>query len=327
MLNIAILGYGNLGKGIEAAVRQNPDVCLKAVFTRRAPQTVQVQTPGLRVYAAADAPSMQNEIDVLLLCGGSATDLPEQTPYYASLFNVVDSFDTHAHIPTHFDAVNTAASAAGKTAVISAGWDPGMFSLSRLYAACVQPDGKDYTFWGRGVSQGHSDAVRRLEGVADARQYTVPVAETADAIRNGAQPALTARQMHKRVCYVVAADGADKAAIEQQIVTMPNYFSDYDTEVHFISKEEMERDHGELPHGGFVIRSGRSGFEGQYRSIIEYSLQLDSNPAFTASVLVATARAAARLHREGQHGCKTMFDIPPAYYSPLSDETLRRTML
>ena len=327
MINIGIFGYGNLGRGVEAAVRQNDDLCLKAVFTRRDPQSVNVQTDGLPVYGEEKLLQMKDEIDVLILCGGSATDLPKQTPFYAQYFNVVDSFDNHAAIPAHFDAVNETATANGKTALISAGWDPGMFSVNRLYASCIQPEGKNYTFWGRGVSQGHSDAIRRIDGVADARQYTVPVEETVEIVRSGEQPTLTARQMHKRECFVVAKDGADKAAIETAIKTMPNYFEPYDTTVHFISAEEMKAEHSALPHGGFVIRSGVTGINKEHKNIIEYKLTLDSNPEFTSSVLVAGARAVYRLNKEGQCGCKTMFDIAPAYYSPLSADELRHTML
>ncbi len=327
MINVAIFGYGNLGKGVEAAIRQNDDMCLKAVFTRRNPESVQVRTPGLSVYNAEKLLEMQDEIDVLILCGGSATDLPTQTPYYAQYFNVVDSFDNHANIPLHFDAVNKSALSGKKTALISAGWDPGMFSVNRLYSSCIQPEGKNYTFWGRGVSQGHSDAIRRIAGVIDARQYTVPVEETVEIVRRGEQPTLTARQMHKRECYVVAAEGADLSAIESAIKTMPNYFEPYDTTVHFITAEEMKESHNELPHGGFVIRSGVTGMEKEHKNIIEYKLTLDSNPEFTSSVLVAGARAVARLNKEGQTGCKTMFDIAPAYYSPLSADDLRHTML
>ena len=327
MIQLAILGYGNLGKGVEAAVRQNADINLKAVFTRRNPENVNVRTPGLPVYSTDKLPEMRDEIDVLILCGGSATDLPEQTPYYAQYFNVVDSFDNHANIPAHFEKVNAAALSGGKTALISAGWDPGMFSINRLYASCMQPEGKNYTFWGRGVSQGHSDAIRRIAGVADARQYTVPVEETVNLVRSGVQTDFTARQMHKRECYVVAEDGADKAAIETAIKTMPNYFEPYDTTVHFISAEEMKAEHNTLPHGGFVIRSGVTGLNKENKNIIEYKLTLDSNPEFTSSILVAGARAVARLNKEGLTGCKTMFDIAPAYFSSLSAAELRHTLL
>ncbi len=326
-IRIGIAGYGNLGRGIECAVKQNPDMELKAVFTRRDPASVSILTAGVPVYPMEKAAEMENEIDVLILCGGSATDLPVQTPALAAHFNVVDSFDTHAKIPEHFEAVNAAAKAAGKVAVISAGWDPGMFSLNRLYANAILPDGKDYTFWGKGVSQGHSDAIRRIEGVKDARQYTIPVESALEAVRAGKNPELTIREKHTRLCYVVAEEGADLARIENEIKTMPNYFSDYDTTVHFISQEELNRDHAGLPHGGFVIRSGKTGWDNENSHVIEYSLKLDSNPQFTASVIVACARAAARMQQEGQTGCKTMFDIPPAYLSPKSGEELRRTLL
>ncbi len=326
-IRIGIAGYGNLGRGIECAVKQNPDMELKAVFTRRDPASVSILTAGVPVYPMEKAAEMENEIDVLILCGGSATDLPVQTPALAAHFNVVDSFDTHAKIPEHFEAVDAAAKAAGKVAVISAGWDPGMFSLNRLYANAILPDGKDYTFWGKGVSQGHSDAIRRIEGVKDARQYTIPVESALEAVRAGKNPELTTREKHTRLCYVVAEEGADLARIENEIKTMPNYFSDYDTTVHFISQEELNRDHAGLPHGGFVIRSGKTGWDKENSHVIEYSLKLDSNPQFTASVIVACARAAARMQQEGQTGCKTMFDIPPAYLSPKSGEELRRTLL
>ena len=326
-IRIGIAGYGNLGRGIECAVKQNPDMELKAVFTRRDPASVSILTAGVPVYPMEKAAEMENEIDVLILCGGSATDLPVQTPALAAHFNVVDSFDTHAKIPEHFEAVNAAAKAAGKVAVISAGWDPGMFSLNRLYANAILPDGKDYTFWGKGVSQGHSDAIRRIEGVKDARQYTIPVESALEAVRAGKNPELTIREKHTRLCYVVAEEGADLARIENEIKTMPNYFSDYDTTVHFISQEELNRDHAGLPHGGFVIRSGKTGWDNENSHVIEYSLKLDSNPAFTSSVLVAYARAAYRMAKEGQKGCKTVFDIAPAYLSALDGQTLRRTML
>lgn len=321
------MGYGNLGRGVECALKQNPDMELTAVFTRRDPGSVKILTEGVNVYPAKDAKDLADQVDVLILCGGSATDLPEQTPEYAKYFNVVDSFDTHAKIPEHFAAVDKAAREAGNTAVISAGWDPGMFSLNRLYGNAVLPDGKDYTFWGRGVSQGHSDAIRRIAGVKDARQYTIPVESALEAIRSGETPELTTRQKHTRECFVVAGEGADKAAIEKEIVTMPNYFADYDTTVHFISEEEFARDHSTIPHGGFVIRSGRTGWEKENSHIIEYSLKLDSNPEFTSSVLVAYARAVARLHAEGQTGCRSVFDIAPAYLSARTGEELRATLL
>ena len=325
-MKLAIVGYGNLGRGVECAVKQNPDVELYGVFTRRDPESVKTVS-GVKVYAIADILDHKDDIDALILCGGSATDLPVQTPELAKSFNVIDSFDTHANIPAHFAKVDAAAKEAGKVALISVGWDPGMFSLNRLYAEAILPDGKDYTFWGKGVSQGHSDAVRRIPGVLDARQYTVPVPAALDAVRSGKNPELSTREKHTRECFVVAEEGADKAAIETAIKTMPNYFSDYDTTVHFITAEEMKRDHSELPHGGMVIRSGKSGMNGEYDHIIEYSLKLDSNPGFTSSVLVAYARAAYRMNCEGQTGCKTVFDIPPAYLSPKSGEELRSHLL
>ncbi len=326
-MRIAILGYGNLGRGVESAVQQNPDMELVAVFTRRSPESVKLQTAGVPVLHVDDAPKMKDEIDVLILCGGSATDLPVQTPEMAKYFNVIDSFDTHAKIPQHFAAVDAAASKSGKVAVISVGWDPGLFSLNRLFARAILPDGADYTFWGKGVSQGHSDAIRRIEGVVDARQYTVPVPAALDAVRSGACPTLTTREKHTRECFVVAAEGADKARIEREIVTMPNYFADYDTTVHFITAEEMKRDHAALPHGGKVIRTGKTGFNKETDQIIEYSLTLGSNPEFTSSVLVAYARAAYRLAQKGECGCKTVLDIPPALLSPEDADTLRATLL
>ena len=326
-IRIGILGYGNLGKGIECAIKQNPDMELAAVFSRRNPETVKILTEGVKVYPAEDALKMKDQIDVLILCGGSATDLPVQTPEYAKYFNVVDSFDTHARIPEHFANVDAAAKENGNIAVISCGWDPGMFSLNRLYANCILPQGRDYTFWGKGVSQGHSDAIRRVEGVADGKQYTIPVESALEKVRNGENPELTTREKHTRECFVVPEEGADLAQIEKDIKTMPNYFSDYDTTVHFISQEELDRDHSGIPHGGFVIRSGQTGKNGETKHIIEYSLKLGSNPEFTSSVLVAYARAAARLAAEKSFGCKTVFDIAPAYLSPKSGEELRKTML
>ncbi|MBE6576858.1 MAG: diaminopimelate dehydrogenase [Ruminococcaceae bacterium] len=326
-IRVGIFGYGNLGRGIEAAIRQNPDMELAAVFTRRAPETVKINTVGVPVYHADTVSDHKNDIDVMILCGGSATDLPVQTPTLAKLFNVVDSFDTHAKIPEHFENVNKAAAAAGKVAIISVGWDPGMFSLNRMYAGAVLPEGKDYTFWGKGVSQGHSDAIRRIDGVADAKQYTIPVEAALEAVRSGSCPELTTRQKHIRECFVVAKEGADLARIENEIKTMPNYFADYDTTVHFISKEELERDHSGIPHGGFVIRTGKTGFNKEHSHVIEYSLKLDSNPEFTASVIVAYARAAVRMNQRGESGCKTVFDVAPALLSPLSAEELRKTLL
>ena len=326
-IRIGILGYGNLGRGVECAIKHNPDMELAAVFTRRDPAGVKILTPGVPVLRAEEAPGMKDQIDVMILCGGSATDLPAQTPEFVKQFNVVDSFDTHANIPEHFDAVDAAAKEGKKVGIISAGWDPGMFSLNRLYAGAVLPEGKDYTFWGKGVSQGHSDAIRRISGVKDARQYTIPVESALDAVRSGENPELTTRQKHTRECFVVAEEGADLARIEREIVTMPNYFADYDTTVHFISEEELMRDHGGIPHGGFVIRSGRTGWNSENRHVIEYSLKLDSNPEFTSSVIVAYARAAYRMYREGQVGCKTVFDVAPAYLSPMDGAELRRHLL
>lgn len=326
-IRVGILGYGNLGKGVESAIAQNDDMELKAVFTRRNPENVKVRTAGVKVLQADELSHMQDELDVLILCGGSATDLPVQTPQYASMYNVVDSFDTHARIPEHFAAVDAAAKKAGKVSLISCGWDPGMFSLNRLYANCVLPEGKDYTFWGKGVSQGHSDAVRRIEGVKDCRQYTIPVDKAVEAVRSGSNPELTTREKHTRECFVVAEEGADLAKIENEIKTMPNYFSDYDTTVHFITEEEMKRDHSGLPHGGMVIRTGVTGMEKEHKHVIEYSLKLDSNPEFTGSVIVAYARAVSRMNKEGMSGCKTVFDVAPAYLSPKSAEELRAHML
>jgi diaminopimelate dehydrogenase len=326
-IRIGIFGYGNLGRGVECALRQNADMELKAVFTRRNPETVKILTEGVPVYHADRVAEMKDEIDVMILCGGSATDLPVQTPALAKLFNVVDSFDTHANIPVHFANVNEQAAATEHTAIISVGWDPGLFSLNRLYGGAILPDGKDYTFWGKGVSQGHSDAIRRVEGVAGGKQYTVPVQEALDAVRRGENPELSTREKHTRECFVVAKEGADKARIESEIKNMPNYFADYDTTVNFISEEELQRDHSGIPHGGFVIRSGRTGKDLENNHIIEYSLKLDSNPEFTSSVLVAYARAAYRMYNKGDFGCKTVLDIPPAYLSPKSGEELRSTLL
>lgn len=326
-IRIGILGYGNLGRGIECAIKQNDDMELKAVFTRRDPETVKVMTEGVKVYSVDDAVKMKDEIDVMILCGGSATDLPVQTPEYVKYFNVVDSFDTHAKIPEHFDNVNKAANESGKVGIISVGWDPGMFSLNRLYANAILPEGKDYTFWGKGVSQGHSDAIRRIDGVKDAKQYTIPVDSALEAVRKGQNPELTTRQKHTRECFVVAEEGADKARIENEIKTMPNYFADYDTTVHFITEEELKANHSGIPHGGFVIRCGKTGMNKENNHIIEYSLKLDSNPEFTSSVLIAYARAAYRLNKEGQKGCKTVFDIAPAYLCSQSGEELRKHML
>ena len=325
-MKIAVYGYGNLGRGVEAAVRQNPDVELYGVFTRRDPEKVRTLT-GAPVFRASEILSHKGKFDVLVICGGSATDLPLMTPELAKDFNVVDSFDTHANIPAHFGSVDKSARENGNIALISAGWDPGMFSLNRLYASAILPDGRDYTFWGKGVSQGHSDAIRRIPGVIDARQYTVPVPSALEAVRSGKMPELTTRQKHTRECFVVAAEGADKTAIETAIKTMPNYFADYDTTVTFISGEEMERDHSGLPHGGFVIRTGKTGLDGSHTHTIEYSLKLDSNPEFTASAIIAFARAIDRMHKRGDTGCKTVFDIAPADLSAFSPEELRAKML
>ena len=326
-MRIGILGYGNLGRGVECAVKQNDDMELVAVFTRRDPSTVKIMTETAKVYSVNEILDHKDEIDVLILCGGSATDLPKQTPEYAQYFNVIDSFDTHATIPQHFANVDAAAKKGDKIAMISVGWDPGMFSLNRVYANAILVDGADYTFWGRGVSQGHSDAIRRVEGVADARQYTVPVPSAVEAVRNGEMPELTTRQKHTRECYVVAKEGADLARIEKEIKEMPNYFADYDTTVTFISQEELDKNHKGIPHGGSVIRSGKTGWNGENTHVIEYSLKLDSNPEFTTCVLVAYARAAFRMYQEGQRGCKTVLDVAPAYLCKQSGEELRAHLL
>ena len=327
MINIGIVGYGNLARGVESAIRQNPDMCLKAVFTRRDPDKLTIRTPGVPVVALADAEKWVGIIDVMILCGGSATDLPQMTPAFVKMFNVVDSFDNHANIPKHFAAVDAVAKENGHVALISVGWDPGLFSLNRLYASAVLPQGRDYTFWGTGVSQGHSDAVRRIPGVIDARQYTIPVPEAMDRVRAGENPDLTTREKHTRCCYVVTEEGADQAAIEEAIKTMPNYFEPYDTTVHFISAEEMARDHAGLPHGGSVIRSGVTGLNGEHKQTIEFKLTLDSNPEFTSSVLVACARALTKMASRGQTGCKTIFDLAPADLSPLSQEEMLAHLL
>ena len=326
MIRLGILGYGNLGRGVEKAVMHTTDVKLCAVFTRRDPSKLSIATAGVPVYSADDLAAHKDDIDVLILCGGSANDLPVQTPEAAKLFNVVDSFDTHARVPEHFANVDASAKASGKVGIISIGWDPGLFSLMRLYSNAVLPEGSDYTFWGRGVSQGHSDAIRRIEGVKDARQYTVPVSAALEKVRNGENPTLTTREKHTRECYVVAEEGADKAKIENAIKTMPNYFADYDTTVNFISEEELKAKHNAIPHGGSVIRTGTTG-DGSNKHVIEFSLKLDSNPEFTSSVLVAFARAAYRLNSEGVTGCKTIFDIPPAYLIDKSGEDIRAHML
>ena len=326
-IKIGILGYGNLGRGVECAVKQNDDMELVAVFTRRNPEDVKILTETATVCNVADVEDWKDKIDVMIICGGSATDLPKQTPVYAKMFNVIDSFDTHARIPEHFANVDAAAKEGGHVGIISVGWDPGMFSLNRLYANAILPDGNDYTFWGKGVSQGHSDAIRRVEGVKDGKQYTIPVEAALKAVRNGENPELTTRQKHTRECFVVLEEGADAAKVEEEIKTMPNYFSDYDTTVYFISEEELKANHSGIPHGGFVLRSGKTGWDGENKHLIEYSLKLDSNPEFTSSVLIAYARAAYRLASEGQSGCKTVFDIAPAYLSAKSGEELRKHML
>ena len=327
MIRIGILGYGNLGRGVECAVAQNPDMKLFGVFTRRPPESVKILTEGAGVYHVDELIGKKSEIDVLIICGGSATDLPVQTPEFAKYFNVIDSFDTHARIPEHFASVDASAKESGKVAIISVGWDPGMFSLNRLYAEAIIPDGTTYTFWGKGVSQGHSDAIRRIDGVLDARQYTIPVESALEAVRSGKNPELTTREKHTRECFVVAKEGADLERIEREIVTMPNYFADYDTTVHFISMDELMRDHAGIPHGGKVMRSGRTGKELENTHLIEYSLALDSNPEFTSSVLVAYARAAYRMNSEGASGCKTVLDVAPAYLSARSGEELRKNLL
>jgi diaminopimelate dehydrogenase len=326
-IKIGIAGYGNLGKGVECAIRHNPDLELSAIFTRRDPASITPLSQGVKVYSMEEAISKKDSIDVMILCGGSAVDLPVQTPLLARHFNVVDSFDTHARIPQHFEAVDGAAKEGNKVGIISAGWDPGMFSLNRLYGEAILPGGHDYTFWGRGVSQGHSDAVRRIKGVKDARQYTIPVEGALEAVRSGKSPELSTREKHTRECFVVAEENADLDRIREEIVSMPNYFADYDTTVHFISEEELSKDHRGIPHGGFVIRTGRTGWEDENSHVIEYSLKLDSNPEFTASVLTAYARAAYRLNKEGQCGCKTVLDIAPAYLSAFNGTELRGRLL
>ncbi|MBQ6702568.1 MAG: diaminopimelate dehydrogenase [Clostridia bacterium] len=325
-IRIGIVGYGNLARGAEASIKDNADMELTAVFTRRDPSSVKINTVGVPVLHIDEIESFRDKIDVLIICGGSATDLPVQTPKYAKMFNVVDSFDNHPMIPTHFENVDMAAKEGGYIGVMSIGWDPGMFSLNRLYGTVLLPVGDTYTFWGRGVSQGHSDAIRRIEGVKDAKQYTVPVEDALRRVRNGENPTLSTREKHTRECFVVAEEGADKARIEKVIKEMPSYFADYDTTVNFITEEELKRDHAGIPHGGFVIRTGKTN-GGKSNHVVEYSLKLDSNPEFTASVLVAYARAAYRLYKEGQTGAKTIFDIPPAYLSAMDGATLRKTLL
>lgn len=326
MIRVGIAGYGNLGRGVESALRDAEDMETVGVFTRRDPASVKTAT-GIPVYAWADAKNMQDKIDVMILCSGSANDLPTQTAELAAYFNVVDSFDTHAKIPEHFEQVDTVSRANGKISVISVGWDPGLFSLNRLYGQAILPNGKDYTFWGKGVSQGHSDAIRRIPGVKDGKQYTIPVESALEKVRNGENPELSTREKHTRECFVVAEDGADKAAIETAIKTMPNYFADYDTTVHFISQEELDRDHSGIPHGGVVFRTGTTGLSGEQKHVVEYKLQLESNPGFTSSVLVAFARAAYRMQKDGLSGCKTIFDIAPSYLHPASPEEQRKALL
>ena len=326
-IKIGILGYGNLGRGVECAVKQNDDMELVAVFTRRNPEDVKILTETATVCNVADVEDWKDKIDVMIICGGSATDLPKQTPVYAKMFNVIDSFDTHARIPEHFANVDAAAKEGGHVGIISVGWDPGMFSLNRLYANAILPDGNDYTFWGKGVSQGHSDAIRRVEGVKDGKQYTIPVEAALEAVRSGENPELTTRQKHTRECFVVLEEGADAKKVEEEIKNMPNYFAEYDTTVHFISEEELKKNHSGIPHGGFVIRSGKTGWNQENNHVIEYSLKLDSNPEFTSCVIVAYARAAYRLRKEGQTGCKTVFDIAPAYLAAEDGAYLRKHML
>ncbi len=326
MINVAIVGYGNLGKGVECAVKQNKDMALYGVFSRRDPEKLNTLT-GVKAYRLDDILKHKDNIDVLVICGGSATDLPVQTPELAKHFNVIDSFDTHARVPEHFENVDNAAREGKNIAMISVGWDPGMFSLNRLYSECILPQGETYTFWGKGVSQGHSDAIRRIEGVKDARQYTIPVESALESVRKGENPTLSTREKHTRECFVVAEDGADLKRIEKEIVTMPNYFADYNTTVHFISMEELQRDHAGIPHGGNVIRSGKTGLNGENTHVVEYKIALDSNPEFTSSILVAYARAAVRMKNEGDFGCKTVFDVAPKYLSPNSDEDIRKRLL
>lgn len=326
MIKVGIVGYGNLAKGAESALKYSSDMELVAVFSRRDPSSVKTVS-GVPVYSLEKALEMKDDIDVMIMCGGSANDLPKQTADFAQIFNVVDSFDTHAKIPEHFERVDSASKKSGKVSLISVGWDPGMFSLNRLYGQAILPQGNDYTFWGKGVSQGHSDAIRRIDGVLDAKQYTIPVEAALESVRNGENPELTTRQKHIRECFVVLKEDADKDYVENKIKTMPNYFADYDTTVHFISKEELDRDHSGIPHGGIVFRTGSTGFNKEHKHVIEYRLKLDSNPEFTSGVLVAFARAAYRLQKEGKSGCLTVFDIPPAYLHPDSPENLRKNLL
>lgn len=324
-IRIGIVGYGNLGKGAVKAIQQTEDMELVAVFTRRDPENLHIEDTNAKAEHISKALDYKDEIDVMLLCGGSATDLPEQTPQFAKHFNTVDSFDTHAKIPEFFAKANEAAAEGKKIALISVGWDPGLFSINRVMAEAILPNGENYTFWGKGLSQGHSDAVRRVEGVKNGVQYTIPSEDAMEKVRSGVNPTLSTAEKHRRVCYVVPEEGADQAKIEETIKTMPNYFADYDTEVHFITEEELQCDHSKAPHGGFVIRGGKTGDNNN--QIYEFSLKLDSNPEFTASVLVAYARAAYRLNKENQYGAKTVFDVPPSYISPRSGEELRRDYL
>ena len=326
-IRIGIVGYGNLGRGVEAAISQNPDMELVAVFTRRDPSTVQITTEGVGVYLVEDAQNYKEQIDVMILCGGSATDLPEQVPHFAQWFNTIDSFDTHAKIPEFFEAADKVSQENGTIAVISVGWDPGLFSLNRLLGETVLPVGNTYTFWGDGLSQGHSDAVRRIAGVKNAVQYTLPIKEAVDRVRSSENPELSTREKHARECWVVLEEGADASAIEKEIKEMPNYFADYDTTVNFITEEELIRDHSGIPHGGFVFRTGKTGWDNEFDNVIEYSLKLDSNPAFTSSVIVAYARAVFRMYNEGMFGCKTVFDVPPAYLTTMSNEEIRAKLL
>ena len=326
-IRIGIIGYGNLGKGVESGIRQNKDMELVGVFTRRDPSTIKIATAGVPAYHIDDSKDMTDQIDVMVLCGGSISDLPDQGPFFASMFNTVDGYDNHAKIPDYFNEVNQKSLAAGKVCVISSGWDPGLFSLNRLYAEAVLPDGSSYTFWGKGVSQGHSDAIRRVNGVKDAKQYTIPIEGAISSVKRGEMPELSVREKHKRVCYVVVSDGADKEQIENDIKTMPNYFSDYDTEVHFITDKEMKSEHSGLPHGGLIIRYGKTGLNEEHNHTIEYKLDLDSNPEFTANVLLAYARAAYRLNKEGAAGAKTVADIAPAYLSIKSGDEIRKMLI
>jgi diaminopimelate dehydrogenase len=326
-IRAGIVGYGNIGRGVEAAIGQNPDMELAAVFTRRPTDTIPLSTDGIKASSVADIDKLKDDIDVLILCGGSATDLPQQGPFFARICNTVDSYDTHARIPQYFDEMNNAAKSVGNTAVIATGWDPGLFSMMRMLAGAVLPEGNDYTFWGKGVSQGHSDAIRRVKGVKNAIQYTIPIEPAVKSVRSGSNPELATREKHLRECFVVAEDGADKAEIEKAIATMPNYFSDYDTAVHFVSEKELKKNHSGMPHGGFVFRSGVTGTNRDTKQIIEFSLKLESNPEFTAGILVAYARAAVRMNKEGNTGAKTVFDVPLGYLSGRSGDELRSALL